>query len=1224
MDRSPVAKDIPPGILDLQCSDRYLADVAKKIVSWELLAPYFGIDRGEQYSIKKSCTCYEEERQEMLFIWKKKTYWNATNGALIKAINSSGNVDLYDYACQLLHSQALKSSSSAEVVPAISPVLAKFQSQLKLRYKTHKPVMVSEWPKDCYFGYVKLALKPKEKVEKRKLTSHMKVYLAYKGMYFVPEVDTSESQEVEVEQLLDLCNIDEHKIILFEGAPGSGKSTLLWHICQMWQSGEQFQQYILVLLVQLKDPAFHKAKRLLNLLPPRSQAKQVVSEIEATHGEGVLIMLDGWDEAPTELREEGSFFHDFIAKPSDWSLEKAVIVVSSRPLAFDSLLGYISHHVQLRGFTKEMRQKYIRQALSDRPSDAQNLIDKIESVEGSGTMDVSLPLNIASLVRIFRTANCELPLTPYRITIKLVLSIIFREIHKTYPGIKPVEGLQSFEDLPHPVSDWFLNICKIAYDGMLKEKFSFTGTEHKIMLGLLQPVHSLLEIGSSTVYHFVHLSYQELCAAYHVLKLCNKNRDHLNRLKLMITPTRFHRLRSVCNFYSALTSLKTLTGDEILKLKISYSSTEEDLVGDFDFFLEPLMLNVYNWGELTIIRRLHQLAEESNMDNFYEQWEPLGHTFNSFDRSYVATINDERRYKHISFLQFIAESMNTGLIDQVVGKEMRVQVDRTTEGTFSALVSMAPCLESVTYYMYHISPRMFVALRNKQCLKKFGLCMFHPINDCIDFKKLLSSLATCLNLQDVFLRVKFVMNVPNVNLLALTFRDLQLNNLCIDAQNSLEDAELALLAPAFAQTKHVTLCCKQIGCLGIDKLGCVLQENNSLQHFDMTVIEQYNGEDKRFFGCFKHSSSPNSFVVMRSKNKSRKGSAYSSAPSLADSEVGRVLLSGDLVELAEIFGLNDMSPVVDKTLHVHIFNCCLKIDFKNKIFKSVSLVDCEHKFNHRFEKIPIAIKNRITLNGVKTLCVSLQSIAVKELNLCFQKIDDSAAVFLGKALPTTMFLKELIIRDCDLGDEGILSVVRGLAHNQALVKLDAASNSFGDSGAIQLAKLINETSLTDLDIGNCHIREKGVVAIAIALRTNVTLRRLGLYQQQALTQHSKVELSRMLLQNRTLSFFKMNKHQSDDIRRRFYMSHAIIQTILTDMNPNEFYYAIKVSRIIAGIEVNNGSPLGHALISSNMKLAEDLLQLHISPNGYDRVELNVDGDKFWEVDYDNKRIIEYK
>ena len=43
----------------------------------------------------------------------------------------------------------------------------------------------------------------------------------------------------------------QRKVILLEGAPGCGKSTLSVYICQQWEKGQLFNQFQLVILIQL-------------------------------------------------------------------------------------------------------------------------------------------------------------------------------------------------------------------------------------------------------------------------------------------------------------------------------------------------------------------------------------------------------------------------------------------------------------------------------------------------------------------------------------------------------------------------------------------------------------------------------------------------------------------------------------------------------------------------------------------------------------------------------------------------------------------------------------------------------------------------------------------------------------------------------------------------------------------------------------------------------------
>ena len=92
--------------------------------------------------------------------------------------------------------------------------------------------------------------------------------------------------------------------IVIEGAPGSVKTTLTIHICQRWGTGELFQRFTVVILVQLQDPAVQKAQTIADLLPVENDAvaQGIASELIATNGRGVLWILDGWDELPPHLQ----------------------------------------------------------------------------------------------------------------------------------------------------------------------------------------------------------------------------------------------------------------------------------------------------------------------------------------------------------------------------------------------------------------------------------------------------------------------------------------------------------------------------------------------------------------------------------------------------------------------------------------------------------------------------------------------------------------------------------------------------------------------------------------------------------------------------------------------------------------------------------------------------------------------------------------------------------
>ena len=435
--------------------------------------------------------------------------------------------------------------------------LEAYEALLRESYRDHHPVMVMEWPPPPILKYYNLAVVKQQTI----MRGQIKDEFIRKTIHGDIDDILKEKKPIEVEQIFSLDD-KVRKVILIEGPPGSGKSTFLWHICCKWQARELFQQFSLVLLVILRDTAVHSSKCVGNILPYiRSPLRDsVVSKLQHTRGENVLLLLDGWDEAPARVRADNSFFFHIIKAPHLTGLERATVVVSSRPSASGALRQFVSSRVEVLGFTGKRMEEYVMEAISN-PEAARELLTQVKDVPQLG-QNCHLPLNLVIITHIFLCMGHKLPSTYCRIIIALALNCLLRHIQKTTS--LSVESLESFSDLPDTIAHDFHALCKLAYKKTVEERHTFRQYElastfknsstHVPTLGLLQAVHSLIATGSSTVYHFLHLSLQELCAAYHIASLhttaeqisalCNLREGTINN----------PRFNPVCLFYSALTS----------------------------------------------------------------------------------------------------------------------------------------------------------------------------------------------------------------------------------------------------------------------------------------------------------------------------------------------------------------------------------------------------------------------------------------------------------------------------------------------------------------------------------------------------------------------------------------------------------------------------------------------------------------------------------------------
>ena len=247
-------------------------------------------------------------------------------------------------------------------------------------------------------------------------------------------------------------NEDKRKVVLLEGAPGCGKSTLSVYISQQWGEGKLFQEFKYVVLVRLRDPAVQAASCIADLLPGRDDEmrQQATIDITANDGQGVLFILDGWDELPSNLSRD-SIFHKMIQPGLNLSqsnsLLKSTVIVTSRPIASGGLHKCVSSRIEILGFTPKELNEYFTESLKGDTKAVQTLLDRIHenpAIAGS----CYLPMNASILVHLFIIDNNTLPTTQYGIFSELVLSCIYRH-HNERTENKNLT-LESLQLIPKP------------------------------------------------------------------------------------------------------------------------------------------------------------------------------------------------------------------------------------------------------------------------------------------------------------------------------------------------------------------------------------------------------------------------------------------------------------------------------------------------------------------------------------------------------------------------------------------------------------------------------------------------------------------------------------------------------------------------------------------------------------------------------------------------------
>ena len=368
-------------------------------------------------------------------------------------------------------------------------------------------------------------------------------------------------------------------VILVEGALGSGKTSLAYHYCQKWAEGN-LSMFDVAALVYLRHPAVHSAGldltlHQLLLLACASDGEKEIEDIvgkvvqHVKKGLKLLLLLDGWDEAPAYLRNPPDIRYpsdnSFLGKLLRSVSSNTTILITSRPDSSLDLYRANVNRVEILGFTKESIHDYFQEALSTQLSsddvkvEISNLRDhfrKYPAIESS----CYIPLNAAILILVYLEHNRTLPTTHYELLYQLLLCCINREV-KTRQPKQILPTISSLDDLPRDFKEQLDSICILAYKGIMQNKVVFTQKELPSILptpaqedlptmGVLQRVQ-WFSISSKTMsYNFIHLSIQELLAAYHISKM--KDSEQMRVFQTLLGEPRFS---AVLQFYAGFTKL---------------------------------------------------------------------------------------------------------------------------------------------------------------------------------------------------------------------------------------------------------------------------------------------------------------------------------------------------------------------------------------------------------------------------------------------------------------------------------------------------------------------------------------------------------------------------------------------------------------------------------------------------------------------------------------------
>ena len=337
---------------------------------------------------------------------------------------------------------------------------------------------------------------------------------------------TEFSITIDIQDVLKPCDSGQSLRVVIDGPPGIGKTTLCRKLLNMWANRELIHGcYDLALYCPLRNDKVARANELEELLKyiyDCNEITMVTKWLQDEHGQGLLIVFDGWDELSTDLRRS-SLAARIIRREM---LSKCSVIVTSRSYASPSLikLDSITKHIEILGFSEKDVKAVIKGTLEKEPYLAEKLIKEFQ-VRGDLQSLCYIPL-VCSIVILVYQKDRQLPTTLTELYVNFLLQAIRRhvELTTTY-DIEPDE-IGSLHHLPSSIATAFQEMCHFSYISLKEENFP------KIMFSLLQLQQSLDQslkegfLGLMTTftmygernYQFLHLSIQEFLAAWWIAK----------------------------------------------------------------------------------------------------------------------------------------------------------------------------------------------------------------------------------------------------------------------------------------------------------------------------------------------------------------------------------------------------------------------------------------------------------------------------------------------------------------------------------------------------------------------------------------------------------------------------------------------------------------------------------------------------------------------------------
>ena len=473
------------------------------------------------------------------------------------------------YSLPAIVSPAVELGAPPATGGCLSAVYQTYAVYLKYLYsRTHE----NKWPQNTISSYVPLATVLKPRISRDQADKFTRATLHHGIDEILAEKEPTTMEDI----LKPLKGQSKVSCVLVEGPPGVGKSTFAWQLCQRWDGIPDLKKFSLVVLLRFRDKRVQEAKDIADLFfhDDASLQQAVVKEVCSRNGEGVLLILDGFDELPASLRKR-SFLVNIIKGSR---IPGCTVVVTSRPSAtadlFDSCR--VDKHIEVLGFTQKEIVEYASIAFASEPK----LVDdfhRYRNINPAIKSMMYIPLNTVIVADVCLTTRGKLVShTTTQLYVEMIFVFLIRYLKANGEDELAAKLPTRLEDLPSDIRSHLLKLGKMAFDGVVNEEVIFnelpTECEH---FGLINASPELHSIRPAMSYNFLHRSIQELFTAFHISQLPpSEQKEFFQQYKpnkCSIVRIEDDRFKEVWRFVAGLTGFKDIGWEEVK----SRSSTKE-------------------------------------------------------------------------------------------------------------------------------------------------------------------------------------------------------------------------------------------------------------------------------------------------------------------------------------------------------------------------------------------------------------------------------------------------------------------------------------------------------------------------------------------------------------------------------------------------------------------------------------------------------------------------